>query len=392
MTVLGALARRAEEQRSITNLPWGEWGGDSKSWAGPSVTTSSAMQLLTVYGCNRFIAEGISTLPVDVFKKTAAGSEPAPPPPWLDKPTADLDRVAWLTQILTSLLLDGNAYLRLVYDDKIQLRELVPLDPARVDVRRNDRTKRKEYIVNGTRVDGFEILHIPALMFPGSDVGASPVEAARQAIGGGMAATEFAGRFFSSGMTLAGVIEVPGELTPQAAKNMASAWARRHSGTKRAHLPGVLEGGASWKQTGVTNDQAQFLQTRQFSAAEIASFMFLIDPTEFGISMDKGSSITYANLEQRNARKVSVTFLPWIVRLEAAFSALMNPAAKVIKFNVNGLLRGDLASRYASYAVGIDKEFLLRSEARAFEDLPPIDGIDDQPEPTPAPVPEGTDS
>jgi len=135
----------------------------------------------------------------------------------------------------------------------------------------------------------------------------------------------------------------------------------------------------------VTNEQAQFLQTQQFTAAEIASFMFQIDPTEFGMSMDKGSSITYANLEQRNARKVAVTYLPWIVRLETAFSALL-AQPRFMKFNVNGLLRGDLQTRYGSYETGITNGFLLRSEARAFEDLRPIDGIDDQPAPAP---PEG---
>lgn len=379
MTVLGALARR-NEQRAIGAVPWGDWETGKSTYAGPRVDNHVAMQLLTVYGCVRFIAEGISTLPVDVYRKTADGREAIPVPSWLEQPTADLDRVAWLTQILTSCLLDGNAYLRLVYDNRMSLQELVPLDPAKVAVRRNDRTKRKEYLVNGSPVDGFEILHVPGLMFPGCDVGMSPVEAARQTIGSGMAVSEFAGRFFSQGMSLAGVIEVPGELSADKASDMAKAWARKHSGARHSHLPGVLEGGATWKSTGVTNEQAQFLGTQQFSAAQIASYMFLIDPTEFGVSMDKGSSITYANLEQRNIRKVTVTYLPWLVRLETAFSALL-ARPRYMKFNVDGLLRADLPTRYASYGTGITNGFLLRSEARDFEDLPPIDGIDDQPPP-----------
>lgn len=371
---------RSREERAVSSVPWGDWGDGKPTWAGPRVDTTSAMQLLTVYGCNRFIAEGISTLPIDVFRRTTDGRIPAPAPSWLEQPTADLDRVSWLTQILTSLLLDGNAYLRLVYDNKIAVKELVPLDPSAVTVRRNDRTKRKEYTVNGSPVDGFEVLHIPGLMRPGADVGVSPVEAARQTIGSGLSLKEFAGRFFDQGMSLAGVIEVPGEMPPSKARELASAWARRHSGKRKAHLPGVLEGGATWKATGVTNEQAQFLQTQQFTAAEIASFMFLIDPTEFGVSMDKGSSITYANLEQRQARKVSVTFLPWIVRLEHALSGLVGPSQKYLKFNVNGLLRGDLKTRYDSYAVGIASGFLGADEARNFEDLPPRDDLKPPPE------------
>jgi HK97 family phage portal protein len=383
VTVLRSLVRN--EERAIQATPWGNWAGEGGgTFAGPRVDTTSALQLLTVYGCNRFIAEGISTLPVDVFRKTTEGREPAPAPPWLEQPTADLDRVSWLTQILTSLLLDGDAFLRLVYDSNFNLSELVPLDPGAVEVRRNERTKRKEYLIGGRPVDGFEVLHIPGLMRPGTDRGMSPVEAARQTIGSGLSIKEFAGRFFSQGMSLSGVIESPAALTPDQAKQMAASWARAHSGKNKSHLPGVLEGGATWKATGVTNEQAQFLQTQQFTAAEIASFMFLIDPTEFGVSIDKGSSITYANLEQRNVRKVSVTFLPWMVRLEHALSSLMGPSQKYMKFNVNALLRGDLKTRYDSYAVGITSGFLGADEAREFEDLPPRDDL--QPA---APVPQG---
>jgi HK97 family phage portal protein len=377
VTVLRALTRNLAEQRSIQSMPWGEWGDTgSSTWAGVRVNTDSAMQLLTVYGCNRFICEGISTLPVDVFRETADGARVEHrPPPWLLQPTADLDRVAWLTQILTSLLLDGNAYLRRVYDSEMRLVELVPLDPAKVKpFRRSD--KSKGFRVNGVEVPNFEIVHIPGVMAPGADEGMSPVEAARQTIGSGLSAEEFAARFFSQGANMSGVIETPNDLSPTNAKTMADSFARRHSGVRKAHLPGVLVGGATWKATGVTQEQAQFLQTRQFTAAEICAFLFLIDPTEFGVSMDKGSSITYANLEQRNARKVQVTFLPWLVRLETVLSALL-PQPRFLKFNVNGLLRGDLKTRYESYAIAIKNKFMTPNEAREHEDMEPLDGGDE---------------
>lgn len=379
MTVLGALARTGSGQRAIQSTPWGEWPGDNAgaaTWAGPRVDNNSALQLLTVYGCNRFICEGISTLPIDVFRTREDGTRvEAPTPAWLEQPTADLDRVGWLTQILTSLLLDGNAYLRRVFDDQVRLTELVPLDPAKVKpFRRSD--KSKGYRVNGIEVSSFEIIHIPAVMPPGADEGMSPVEAARQTIGSGLSAEEFAARFFSQGATLSGFVEVPNELSPKNAREMAQNLARRHGGARRAHLPGVLTEGATWKSAGVTQEQAQFLQTRQFTAAEICAFLFLIDPTEFGISMDKGSSITYANLEQRNARKVQVTFLPWLVRLERVLSALL-PQPRFLKFNVGGLLRGDLKTRFEAHNIGIRAKFLTPNEVREKEDMPPLDGGDE---------------
>lgn len=369
----------------MTN-PWGEWPGDtpSESWTGVRVNSTSAMQLLTVYGSVRFICDGISTLPLDTFRAAGGEAIPVANPVWLEQPTPDLDRVSWLTQILSSLLLAGNAYLLKSFRDG-SLDSLTPLDPVKVTVQRD--RGRKVYVVGGERYEAQSILHIPGMMLPGSDVGLSPVEAARQTVGLGLATLEHGARLFGQAANQSGVIEVPGELEPNKAKELAKAWARSHTGLKRAHLPGVLEGGASWKATSITNEQAQFLQTRGYTAGEIAGQMFLIDPSEFGLNAgaNGGGSITYANLEQRNARKVQVTYLPWLVRLERAFSGLL-AMPRYTKFNVNGLLRGDTLARYQAHAIATgNKPWMKPSEVRPIEDLPPLPGIDDAPATAPAP-------
>ncbi len=395
----GSRAPTFDAERAMQATAWGQWGDETmfgSTWSGTNVVASSSLQLLAVYGCVRFICEGISTLPLDVFREKDDGTRvEMGKPPWLVHPTPDLDFIAWTTQVLTSLLLAGNAYCRVEYTgaEGIAIDRLTPIDPARVAVTREN--GRKTYRVGGVVENPRSIWHVPGLMFPGSDVGVSPVEAARQAVGGGLAVEEFAARFFGQGANLGGVIEDPGPIDPTKAKETARIWARLHSGNRKAHLPGVLQGGAVWKATGVSNEQSQFLQTRQFTAAQIASQMFLIDPTEFGMSMDKGSSVTYANLEQRNARKVQVTFLPWIVRLEAALSALLlNP--RYVKFNVNGLLRGDTKTRFETYEIASrintaaaaegQPPILLTTEMREFEDLEPI-AEGDLPEAPPAPAP-----
>lgn len=384
MTVLSKLVGG---QRTVQATTWGAWPGDGLStWSGTTVDTTSALQLLTVYGCNRFICDGISTLPVDALRDTPKGIVEVAKPPWLTQPTIDLDFTAWSTQVLTSLLLDGNAYCWIRRSATAEIQELVPLNPAKVKVTREQGART--YRIDGNPIDSYDLLHIPGVMFPGAETGLSPVEAARQTIGKASSTEEFAARFFGQGLNMSGVIETPGELTDEQSKAMANTFARRHTGKNKAHLPAVLPNGAKWTATGVTNEQAQFLGTQQFTAAQICSFLFLIDPTEFGVSMDKGSSVTYANLEQRNARKVQVTFLPWIIRIEQALSNLIRQSNRYVKFNVNGLLRGDLKTRYESYQIGIGSGFLTIDEARELEELSPL------PEPTPAvpPVSEPADA
>lgn len=379
MTVLSALVK--PETRAVQATAWGDWGTSSTSWAGKTVDTTTALQLLTVYGCNRFICDGISTLPVDVLRREADGSStPLNTPPLLRMPTVDLDFTGWATQALSSLLLAGNFYGFRLYADG-RLTQVVPLDPEKVTVQRQQ--GRKVYLIEGRVYTSADVLHIPGVMWPGSDVGLSPLEAARQTIGKGLAVEEYAAKFFGQGASLAGVIETPAEMTPDNARKMARTWDSTHAGSDKSHKTGVLVGGAQWKPTAVNNEQAQFLETQQFTASQIASLMFQIDPSEMGLPVD-GSSLTYANLEQRNARKVQVTFLPWIIRLEAALTALL-PRPQFVKLNVNGLLRGDTTNRFAAYATAIQNDFLTPNEAREFEDWPPLPGGDDIPnEPTPS--------
>lgn len=386
--MLDALFKRTDaEVRAIGQADaWGSWPGEggSKTWSGEHVTQGSALQLLTVYGCVRLISDAIATLPLDVFRKTGDNAkEEVPKPVWLAQPTVDLDFTAWCTQVLSSLLLQGNAYIAVMRNERAQIVELVPLDPTAVSVKRE--RGRKVFYISGQPYGG-EVIHIPALMLAGSDVGMSPVEYARQSIGIGLATTKFGAEFFENEGNMPGVIEMPRPAQPETLKQIAEAWRRKRTKGGRG-LPGVLQDGATWKATGVTNEQAQFLATRKYTAAEIAGQMFLVDPTELGIGID-GSSLTYANLEQRNTRFVRVTLLPWIVRVEKALSDLL-AQPRYVKFNVNALLRGDLSSRYAAYATGIGAGFLEPDEARDWEDLPPLPvaPVPAAPDPAPTEVP-----
>lgn len=364
--MLAGLFRREVRAQATT---WGTWPGETTSIVGGvPVDPQTSMQLLTVYGCVRLITDSIATLPVDVHRLAADGTKiDVAKPIWLRQPTVDLDFTSWVTQVLSSLLLHGNAYIAINRNGAGAIVELLPLDPSKVLVARD--RGRKVFMVAGVRVDS-EVLHLKGLMLPGSDVGLSPVEYARQSIGLGLAAVKYGSQYFEGEGNMPGVIEMPGAAQSDTLKAIAEQWRRRRREGGRG-LPGVLQEGATWRPTGVTNEQAQFLATRKFTAAEIAGQMFMVDPTELGIGVE-GQSLTYANLEQRNTRFVRVSLLPWIVRLEKALSDLL-AAPRYVKFNVNGLLRGDLPTRYAAYATGIGAGFLIPNEARDWEDLPPLD-------------------
>lgn len=375
----GIFKRPASEDRVDQATMWGDWGGTS----GTSVDAKSSMQLLTVYGCVRLITDSIATLPVDVYRVDGEGlkSEIAKPS-WISSPTVDLDFTSWCTQVLSSLLLHGNAYVVVYrFGDGRGISELVVLDPTKVTVRREG--GRKTYLVNGSVFPG-EIRHIKGLMLPGAEIGCSPVEYARQSIGIGLATAKYGAEYFEHDGNMPGVIEMPGKAQPETMAGMAKHWRRMRSSGGRG-LPGVLQEGATWKPTAVTNEQAQFLATRQFTAAEIAGQMFLVDPSDLGIGVT-GTALVYGNLTERNTRRVQVTLMPWIIRLEKFLSDLL-AQPRFVKLNVDALLRGDLKTRYESYAIGLNpaRPFLDVSEVRDWEELAPMTFPEAMPAPDTAP-------
>jgi len=372
------------DPRALT--AWGDWSlGGYASAAGVTVNTSTAAQLLAVYGSVRLIADQISTLPVDCYR-TTGGEDDAKvevtPPRWLVQPTPSLSFVDWCGQVLWSLLMAGNAYIA-VLRTGATITELAPLDPTAVTPERVN--SRLRYRVNGVLYPG-EIVHVKGLMASGADVGLSPLESARQSIGLGLAAQEYGSKLFTNEGNMPGVIELPGKATTEHLRDIALSWQRRRASGGRG-MPGVLDGGATWKPTAVTNEQAQCLQTRQWTAAEIAGQVYLLDPSDLGIPV-AGTSLTYANLSDRNARRVQVALLPWIVRVERAVSDLL-AAPRFMRFNLDGLLRGNLAERMSAYeaaerinasaTIRGDAPFMPTGEMRDLEDMPPLDPV------TPAP-------
>lgn len=376
------------EERALQVTPWGPWGYSSAASSGVNVTTDSSLQLLTVYGCVSLIADTIATLPRDVFRNRADGSteQVTNTPTWFDQPSATVDMVEFITQTLLSLLLDGNAYWVYGIDGNFAPTTIRVLDPARVEVR-DDGHGNPIYAVNGETYRG-KLFHIKGITRPGALKGMSPVEAARQSIGLGLGAQEFAGRFYSNGTTMSGVIETPGDLTADQAKIMASGFSRDHGGLSKSHLPGVLTNGATWTQISITPEQAQFLQAREYQAAEIAAQLFLVDPSMLGIAINRGQNLTYANLEQRGVHLVQFTLMRWIIRLEHAFTFLL-PKPQYQKFNVNALMRADLASRMAAHrvALGPNQPFETVDEVRGLEELPPVPGGNKIEIVSPAPAP-----
>lgn len=366
------------EARSMTARDlWGS-GADlaligPRTRSGKTVTYDTALTVSAVYGSVRILADNISTLPVDSFIRQDGSRRPfRPRPEWLNFNVGPHGKIEVLGQAMTSLLLDGNAYLATYRDAAGRIVWVEVLDPAQVEPVRSEAEVR--YVVGGQpSVSRLDILHIPGLMLPGAIKGVSPITAARETIGLSMAATEYGAAFFGNGAIPGGIVEAPGAISETGLKVMKSSWDEAHRGSANSNKLAILTEGAKFTKVSISPDDAQFLETRAFQIADIAR-IYGVPPHLLADST--GSTSWGSGLAEQNTAFVQHSLRPWVERIEQGLTTACvlegQPPGMFVKLNVDALLRGDHERRMAAYAIGIDKGIYTVDEVRAWEDLQPL--------------------
>jgi HK97 family phage portal protein len=345
----------------------------SSTYAAVPVNPTTAMQHSAVWACVNLIAGSISTLPLYAYRR---GERDALPdlPPILRAPSAGWSLPEFLFALLQSLLIRGNAYGLIVDRAGAGLlpAQVELLDPNRVGVTVPNGTI--EYRVDGQEVDPASIWHVRAFTTAGQVLGLAPVEHARQAVGLGLAAERYAARFFGDSAIPSGVLTSDQDIKQERAEALQARWEQAHGGRRRI---AVLGSGARFQAVTIPPEQAQFLETTRANIATIARYFNC--PPEL-VGGESGGALTYANVEQRALDFLTFCLRRWIVTTEVALSALLS-STTTVQFNAAALVRTDLLTRYQAHESAIRAGWKLRSEVRELEDLAPIAGIDDQPEP-----------
>tara|TARA_R110000868_G_scaffold217091_4_gene467214 strand:- start:1916 stop:3028 length:1113 start_codon:yes stop_codon:yes gene_type:complete len=292
------------------------------------------------------------------------------------KPDVDTTKEAFYGALIVSLLLDGNAFIRVFRDNQGQPINLVVLNPSKVEIQRN-KLGRVMFHYEGDKnlLNSSDILHIPDVVRPGHIRGTSRVDALKDNFGLAMALESYASRFFGQGVTMAGHIEFPGNLSPEQAKELSESFSTRHGGFRKSHKVGILSAGAKFVSDQLDNDKSQFIDSRRMAVEDVAR-AFNIPPHLLGLP----GTNTYSSVEQNNIGFVTHTIRPIVSKMESALSGLLStlPGGEnaFIRFTMDGLLRGDANSRFTSYSTGIQAGYLTVNDVRRFEDLSPIDGGD----------------
>jgi HK97 family phage portal protein len=344
------------------------------SLAGVQMSPATATKIGTVYAAVRLIADSIATLPIDTFRRIDGERVPFRPRPlWVDQPDADpsVPRSDFYQTLIFSTLLTGNGYARILRSGE-QVLGFRILDPMHVETRLNGRGFI-EFVYNSSVVIPAEdMVHITDMRKPGALKGFSRVDELKDVLGIARALDEFSALYFRSGTLSSGIISTPGDLTAEQADRLKDQFEKNSKGLRNAHRPNVLSGGAKYEKLGDDAAQAQLVEAKR-DAVEMVARIFKVQPAMLGVTTP--GSMSYDSVEQQHIQFVTLCLRPIVHKIEEAFGVLL-PNAAFMRFNLDGLLRGDLQSRYSAYSQGIQAGFLSINDIHRLEDRRPVDGGD----------------
>jgi len=340
----------------------------SDTQSGVLVNETLALNLSAVYACTQVLSQTVGSLPLHVYQRTADGKSRVATHPLYkllhDAPNPEMTSMSWRQAIMLHLCMWGNHY------SEIERRNgepvaLWPITPWRVALKRvNGQLVYAVALDSGVvNVPFADMLHVKGLSYDGL-IGLPPMRAAKEAIGLGLAAQKYAAKFFANDARPGGILEHPGQLSDEAAIRLLKSFEKTHEGLDNKFRVAVLEEGMKFNAVGVPPEDAQLLETRKFGVSEIARYFRM--PLHKISDLDRS---TNNNIEHQAIEFVTDTIRPWLVNIEQELSFKLFSGDYFPEFLIEGLLRGDIKTRYEAYAIGRQWGWLSADDIRERENM-----------------------
>ena len=366
----------------VLNISLGEYSskflsGEPLTDGEQNVDTDTALKYSAVFACCRVLAETFASVPILLYRKGGDGEREAVTDlPIYDilhnVPNEEMSHFNFSEAMMMGMNTDGNAIAQRLYNSS---GELIGLYPIKAEIKRDPNTKKLVYEAqDGSQSRIFrrtEIFHVPGPSLDGIS-GMSPISYAASAIRLGLSYEQFGIKFFRNAANPSGAFTNPGELGEEAYQRLKKELREKYTGLNNSGVPLLLEGGLQWQQFSVNPTDAQLLESKKFQIEDICRIYRV--PQHLVNKLDRS---TNNNIEEQALEFVMYTMLPIFKRFEECINAqLLTPQQRVqgyyVQYKIDGLLRGDSASRVAMYTAGRQWGYLSSNDIRRLEDLPPI--------------------
>lgn len=359
------------------------WKDTAANVSGVSVDAGTAMTFAAVWCAVRVISETLATLPCILYRRTSDdGRERADDDPRYDlvrsQPHPLMSSVTFFETQTAAMVLRGNCYAKIVRQvggaiDRLEIRL-----PDHVNTPTVEGDDKLMYTCHDPyeEIPGDDMLHIAGLGGDGIN-GWSVIRYAQQSLGSALAGDQYSASQMGNGATPKGILKFPTRLVKEHREQFRREWEEQHKGSANANRIAILHGGMEYSPISMTNEDAQFLESRQFSIREVARW-FRLPPHMLA---DLADSSVRANIEQQAMEFVTYSMAPWLVRWQQALNRKLlteeeRADGMYFEFLLDALLRGDLPTRYAAYATARQWGWMSVNDILRRENMNAIDGGD----------------
>lgn len=361
-----------------------DFGALTPTWTGESINETKAMGFSAWFACVSKISASIAKTPLKTYNRLPKGGreEATKHPAWrllMRKSNRDHNAFRYKELLALQLLSNGNHYSQVLYNNRYEPNELMPLDPNRVDIQRNKETLRLDYSFIGEKgekipLDRASLCHHAGISTDGVK-GVSRVTLARQTIALGLGFQQYQAKFLANDATPRGVLEHPQPMDPKAKEKLREEWQKLYGGLRNKHKIGILDAGVAYKQLGLSMQDAEFLLGRKFELEEVARW-YGMPPHKIGI-LDRS---TNNNIEQQALEYLVECLDPWLVRIEMELmDVLLKDREKegmFIEFDREALLQAEIKNMEDALGKRVLTGQISINEARAKRNMNPIEGGD----------------
>jgi len=355
---------RASNELPIVGSPYATINARNLRGNEHGIAVDRALGLAAAFRAVTILGTDVSQLGLSVLRKgkeVKLGSNHL-----VVKPNIDISRPAFLEQTTVSLATHGNAYWRIHRDNESptgKVTNLEVLDPAQMTIERDNGKKKYRYM--GRVYHDWQIKHLSHTRLAGYEYGVGPLQAAQNELRGAIDLRNYADNWFTDSGVPSGVLSTDKTLAPGKAGEYVDAFETQTANGRTV----ALGDGVKYNPIYLSPEQAQFIQSQQFSVTQIARIFGI--PAIFMMT-DPGSSMTYQNSSDVEMQYLKHTLMRYTVEIEAAFTDLI-ASGQEVKFKYDDFLRPDISTRYEAYKVALDSGFMTVNEVRELEGLLPIE-------------------
>jgi len=342
------------------------------------VGSDTALQVAVVIRCADVVAKTMASLGCHLYKSEVGGKTRATNNPLYKLlrmlPNPETTAYEFWHMYVFNLMMTKGAYAKIIRDGSGRIKELWNIPTAFVTMQRNSVTRERYlhvYNPKGGIDTVYDFMYTPGLRFANDEAPEDFMRIASEVLGLTIDLNKYAKDYFENGSNMGGFIEYPQAINEVSFKKFKEDWGKTYAGVMNQHKWAILEGGFKATKMESNPEQAQALESRKFQVIEICRIMGVPPWKVFATD-----GYSYASMEQSNIEYVQETLSPMDVRItQTIYKDLLSNAEQNLhyaRFNLNALLRGDVAARTLYYHNARQDGWMNANEIRELEEMDKI--------------------